>query len=40
LRSTERSPAAVRDFVARADAHALALKRPITVQLVGELLDR
>lgn len=40
LRSIERSPAAVRDFVARADAHALAQKRPITAQLVGELLDR
>ena len=39
LRSIERSPAAVRDFVARADADALAQKRPITVQLVGELLD-
>lgn len=38
LRSIERSPAAVRDFVARADAHALAQKRPVTVQLVGELL--
>jgi chromosomal replication initiation ATPase DnaA len=38
LRSIERSPAAVRDFVARADAHALAQKRPITLQLVGELL--
>jgi hypothetical protein len=34
----ERSPAAVRDFVARADAHALAQKRPITAQLVGDLL--
>jgi chromosomal replication initiation ATPase DnaA len=38
LRSVERSPAAVRDFVARADAHALAQKRPITAQLVGDLL--
>ena len=40
LRSIERSPSAVRDFVAAADRHALAGKRPITVQLVGELLDR
>ncbi len=40
LRSVERSPAAVRDFVARTDARALAEKRPITAQLVGELLDR
>jgi chromosomal replication initiation ATPase DnaA len=38
LRSVERSPAAVRDFVARADARALAEKRPITVALVGDLL--
>jgi chromosomal replication initiation ATPase DnaA len=38
LRSLERSPAALRDFVARADAHALAQKRPITAALVGELL--
>ena len=38
LRSVERSPAAIRDFVARADARALAEKRPITVALVGELL--
>jgi chromosomal replication initiation ATPase DnaA len=38
LRSVERSPAAIRDFVARADARALAEKRPVTVALVAELL--
>jgi chromosomal replication initiation ATPase DnaA len=38
LRSVERSPAAVRDFVARADALALAEKRPITNSLVADLL--
>jgi len=38
LRSLERSPAAIRDFVARADARALAEKRPITALLVGEML--
>lgn len=38
LRSVERSPAAIRDFVARADARALAEKRPITAGLVGDLL--
>jgi chromosomal replication initiation ATPase DnaA len=38
LRSVERSPAAIRDFVARADARALAEKRAVTVALVGELL--
>jgi chromosomal replication initiation ATPase DnaA len=36
--SVERSPAAVRDFVARADARALAAKRPVTVALVSDLL--
>lgn len=38
LRSVERSPAAIREFVARADALALAQKRPISAALVGELL--
>jgi chromosomal replication initiation ATPase DnaA len=36
--SLERSPAAIRDFVARADAKALAEKRPVTVALIRELL--
>jgi chromosomal replication initiation ATPase DnaA len=39
LRSVERSPAAVRDFVARADARALAEKRPVTAALVADLLE-
>ena len=34
----ERSPAAIRDFVARADAAALAAKRPITLSLIKDLL--
>ena len=38
LRSVERSPAAIRDFVARADARALAEKRPVSLALVSELL--
>jgi len=38
IRALERSPAAVRDFVARADAAALAQKRPITLGLIRELL--
>lgn len=38
LRSVERSPAAIREFVARADALALAQKRPISAALVDELL--
>jgi chromosomal replication initiation ATPase DnaA len=36
--SLERSPSAIRDFVARADAKALAEKRPVTVGLIRELL--
>lgn len=38
LNAVERSPAAVRDFVARLDARALAEKRPVTVTLVSSLL--
>jgi chromosomal replication initiation ATPase DnaA len=38
-RSVERSPAAIRDFVARLDARALAEKRPVTAVLVGDLLS-
>lgn len=36
--SLERSPSAIRDFVARADAKALAEKRPVTTGLIRELL--
>jgi len=35
----ERSPAAIRDFVARADAAALAAGRPVNVALIRGLLD-
>jgi len=38
LQSLERSPAAIRDFVARADAAALAQHRPINAALIRELL--
>jgi hypothetical protein len=38
LRSLERSPAAVREFVAHADAKALAQGRSINSALVRELL--
>jgi chromosomal replication initiation ATPase DnaA len=38
VRSLERSPAAIRDFVARADAKALSEKRPITPTLIREIL--
>lgn len=40
LRALERSPAAVREFVARADAKALAEGRSINSALVRELLAR
>jgi chromosomal replication initiation ATPase DnaA len=39
IRSLERSPEAIRDFVARADAAALAAKRPINSSLINELLE-
>ena len=38
VQSLERSPQAVRDFVARTDARALSRARPITLPLVRELL--
>jgi chromosomal replication initiation ATPase DnaA len=38
LQSLERSPEAVREFVARADAKALSESRPITLSLVRELI--
>jgi len=40
IRSLERAPGAIRDFVARADAAALAAKRPITTTLIRELLAK
>ena len=39
IRSLERSPEAIRDFVARADAAALAAKRAINTSLINELLE-
>ena len=38
VRSLERSPAAIRDFVARADAAALARQRPVNLSLIKDLL--
>lgn len=38
IQSVERSPEAVREFIARADAKALSEARPITLSLVRELL--
>jgi chromosomal replication initiation ATPase DnaA len=39
LRSLERSPAAIREFVDQADAKALAEARPINLALIRELLS-
>lgn len=38
MRRLERSPAAIRNFVAEADAKALAEKRPITTALIQSLI--
>ena len=38
IRQLERSPGAIRDFVARADARALAEKRPVNLGLIRILL--
>jgi len=38
IRSLDRSPEAIRDFVAQADTVALAEKRPINLNLIKELL--
>lgn len=38
IRSLERSPAAIRDFVARADERALAESRPVNLPLVRDVL--
>jgi chromosomal replication initiation ATPase DnaA len=40
INSLERSPAAIRDFVARADEIALSRKRPVSVALIRELVPR
>ena len=39
IRSLERSPGAIRDFVARADAAALETKRPVNLSLIKDLLE-
>ena len=38
IRNLDRSPGAIRDFVAKADAVALAEKRPVNINLIKELL--
>lgn len=38
VRTLERSPAALRDFIQRADARALAEKKPVNLQLIRALM--
>ena len=38
IASLERSPGAIRDFVARADAAALTQKKPVNLSLIKALL--
>jgi chromosomal replication initiation ATPase DnaA len=38
VRQLERSPAAIRDFIARADAAALSAQKPINIQLIRALM--
>ena len=38
VRTLERSPAALRDFIQKADAHALAEKKPVNLQLIRALM--
>ena len=39
VRTLERSPAALRDFIQRADSAALAEKKPVNLQLIRALLE-
>jgi chromosomal replication initiation ATPase DnaA len=39
VRTLERSPAALRDFIQRADAQALAEKKPVNLQLIRGLME-
>ena len=39
IRKLERSPGAIRDFVAQADAAALTAKRPVNLSLIKDLLE-
>jgi chromosomal replication initiation ATPase DnaA len=38
VRTLERSPAALRDFIQSADARALAEKKPVNLQLIRSLM--
>lgn len=39
IQSLERSPGAIRDFIAQADGRALAEKRPVNISLIKALLE-
>jgi chromosomal replication initiation ATPase DnaA len=39
IHGLERSPAAIRDFIARADREALSRQKPVNVQLIRELME-
>jgi chromosomal replication initiation ATPase DnaA len=39
IHGLERSPAAIRDFIAKADREALSRQKPINVQLIRELIE-
>jgi len=38
VQGLERSPAAIRDFIARADQEAMSRQKPINLQLIRELM--
>jgi chromosomal replication initiation ATPase DnaA len=40
VRNLERSPAALRDFIQRADAAALAAQKPVNLQLIRSLMEK
>jgi len=40
VRQLERSPAAIRDFIARADRAALEAQKPINLQLIRGLMTQ
>ncbi len=39
IQGLERSPAAIRDFIARADREALSRQKPVNLQLIRELME-
>jgi chromosomal replication initiation ATPase DnaA len=39
IHGLERSPAAIRDFIAKADREALSRQKPVNVQLIWELIE-